>query len=54
MMQNGLLIRFLAIEKPASQTLIETRLAFQGDGAASRGLCLRSEGLTGATQCFIV
>lgn len=54
MMQNGLLIRLLAIEKHASQTLIETRLEFQGDGTASRGLCLRSEGLTGATQCFIV
>lgn len=54
MMQNGLLIRLLAIEKPASQTMIETRLAVQGDGTASRGLCLRSEGLTGATQCFIV
>ena len=54
MMQNGLLIRLLAIEKPASQTMIETRLAFQGDGTASGGLFLRSEGLTGATQCFIV
>lgn len=49
MMQNGLLIRLLAIEKHASQTMIETRLAFQGDGTASGGLCLRSEGLTGAT-----
>ena len=54
MMQNGLLIRFLAIEKHVSQTMIDTRLEFQGDGTASRGLCLRSEGLTGATQCFIV
>ncbi len=54
MMQNGLLIRLLAIEKHASETMIDTRLEFQGDGTASRGLCLRSEGLTGATQCFIV
>ncbi len=54
MMQNGLLIRLLTIEKHASQTMIETRLEFQGDGTASGGLCLRPEGLTGATQCFIV
>jgi len=44
----------LTNEKHASETMIDTRLEFQGDGTASGGLCLRSEGLTGATQCFIV